>query len=198
MMVLNTDTKFFTNEDGSNLYDRFNHTLKSAKYFDVLVGYFRTSGFHRLYKSLSNVEKIRILVGINTDYDTYKFIQESRQINFLETQVKTKEYFNNSIVAEFEESEDSINIEESVQKFKELLKANKLEIKAFPSDKIHAKVYISRYGEDAPLYGSVITGSSNFTENGLNAQYEFNVELKDTPDVKFAQDKFADLWTQAV
>lgn len=37
-----------------------------------------------------------------------------------------------------------------------------------------------------PIFGSVVTGSNNFTENGLNAQYEFNVELKDTPDVKYA------------
>ncbi len=69
-MISTTDTKFFTNELGSTLYDRFNHTLKSARFFDTLVGYFRTSGFYRLYKSLDNVEKIRILVG----NDMYRFI----------------------------------------------------------------------------------------------------------------------------
>lgn len=36
---------FFTNENGQTLEDRFNKIIKSnTKYFDVLVGYFRTSG----------------------------------------------------------------------------------------------------------------------------------------------------------
>ena len=43
-----TDTTFFTNEPGYALLDRFKKTLEHVKYFDVLVGYFRTSGFHQL------------------------------------------------------------------------------------------------------------------------------------------------------
>ena len=43
-------------------------------------------------------------------------------------------------------------------------------------------------------FGSVITGSSNFSEAGLINNLEFNVELKDYPDVKFALDKFEELW----
>lgn len=199
-MSKTADTKFFTNDNNSNLYNRFNDTLKNACYFDALVGYFRTSGFHRIYKSLNEVKKIRILVGINTDYETYKLIQEVKQINFLETQVQTKQYFNRAVVNEFDNSEDSFDVEESVAKFIELLKSNRLEIKAFPSDKIHAKVYITRYSEpvSSVLEGSVVTGSSNFTENGLNAQYEFNVELKDPADYKFALNKFEELWAIAV
>jgi hypothetical protein len=30
--------------------------------------------------------------------------------------------------------------------------------------------------------------------NGLQNNLEFNVELKDTPDVKFALDSFEELW----
>ena len=65
------DLTFFTNETGQTLGDRFNKIIKSnTKYFDVLVGYFRTSGFYQLYEALENVEKIRILVGINVDNET--------------------------------------------------------------------------------------------------------------------------------
>ena len=195
----NTDTKFFTNEPNNSLYDRFNKTLQSAKYFDVLVGYFRTSGFHLIYKSLENVEKIRILIGINTDYETYKLIKESEKGELFktQTQAKTKEIIKDSIVKEYENSQDNYDVELSVRKFKELIAQKKLEIKAYPSADIHAKVYISRY--DSPLlYGSVVTGSSNFTENGLKAQYEFNVELKDKVDVDFALAKFEELWEKGV
>lgn len=56
----NTDLTFFTNEPGQSLLGRFKATLKDTKFFDVLVGYFRASGFYQLYESLEDVEKIRI------------------------------------------------------------------------------------------------------------------------------------------
>ena len=47
-------------------------------------------------------------------------------------------------------------------------------------------------------YGSVITGSSNFSEAGLLNNLEFNVELKDSRDVDFALEKFEELWVKGV
>ena len=199
MACNSTDTRFFTNSDGSNLYERFNHTLKNAQYFDALVGYFRTSGFHRLYKSFDKVEKIRILVGINVDRQVFDAIETIRQQKLdFNSQIKIKEQFKEEIKREFENSEDTENVDFGVKKFKELLQDGKLELRACREKNIHAKVYITRYNEDMPIYGSVITGSSNFTENGLNAQYEFNVELKDTPDVKYALERFEELWEKAI
>ena len=72
--IMRKRTKFYTNEEGNTLYERFNQTLKNAQYFDSLVGYFRTSGFYRLYKSLDNVEKIRILIGLNIDKQTFDIV----------------------------------------------------------------------------------------------------------------------------
>ena len=63
-----TDLKFFTNEPDRDLYSRFSAILKSnTQFFDVLVGYFRSSGFFKLYDAMKDVEKIRILVGLNVD-----------------------------------------------------------------------------------------------------------------------------------
>lgn len=96
MACNSTDTRFFTNSDGSNLYERFNHTLKNAQYFDALVGYFRTSGFHRLYKSFDKVEKIRILVGINVDRQVFDAIETIRQQKLdFNSQIKIKEQSKN-------------------------------------------------------------------------------------------------------
>ena len=195
-----TDLKFFTNEPGETLHGRFVNTLKYAQYFDVLVGYFRTSGFNRLHKSFDSVEKIRILVGLNADYKTYEIIQSAnvqQSIDF-ESHKKTREQFSESLIAEMDHEEDSSDVESSTRAFIELLRSGKLELKAHPSRDIHAKVYISRYPSDFPNYGSVITGSSNFSESGFVAQREFNVELKDTTDVKFALEKFEELWKEAV
>jgi len=46
--------------------------------------------------------------------------------------------------------------------------------------------------------GRVITGSSNFSESGLAANLEFNVELKNRSDYEFALAKFNELWQPSV
>lgn len=63
--MADTDLTFFSNKPGCTLLDRFIHLLKDVRFFDILVGYFRSSGFFRLYKSFEHIEKIRILVGLN-------------------------------------------------------------------------------------------------------------------------------------
>ena len=78
LMSKNSDIKFFTNDSEDTLKSRFVSTLKDAKFFDILVGYFRTSGFAIMYPSLEGVEKIRILVGINVDKKTSHLLQQSR------------------------------------------------------------------------------------------------------------------------
>ncbi len=47
-----SDLTFITNEKNRNLLERFKVLIKDTRLFDVLVGYFYTSGFHALYKSL--------------------------------------------------------------------------------------------------------------------------------------------------
>src|SRR3989344_1516716 len=74
----------------------------------------------------------------------------------------------------------------------------KLEIKAYPSQNIHAKVYIVTFKEGDRDLGRVITGSSNLTQSGLADNLEFNVELKNSLDYNFAIQKFEDLWKDAV
>ena len=59
-----SDLTFITNENGQTLLERFKILIKDTRLFDVLVGYFYTSGFYSLYKSLETTEKLRILIGI--------------------------------------------------------------------------------------------------------------------------------------
>jgi superfamily II DNA/RNA helicase len=200
---MTTDTRFFTNDGGMTLLDRFKATLKDSRFFDVLVGYFRLSGFHRLYDSFENIEKTRILVGLNVDRETYDIIrynQEQGLIDF-ESDKNVIRQCERNWIGEVEAIADNhAQIKLGIEKFIELLKSDRLEIKAYPSHNIHAKVYINRYNDAVShvQYGSVITGSSNFSESGLVAQREFNVELKDRPDVDFALNQFEALWKDAV
>ena len=109
-----------------------------------------------------------------------------------------KDYFGDLLVSEIENSADAKEVEDGILKFVEFIQSGKIEIKAHPSRNVHAKVYISRYREDDRDFGNVITGSSNFSEAGLVAQREFNVQLKNSADVKYALEKFEALWKEAV
>ena len=198
MVVNATDTMFFTNEPGLKLEDRFKSTLVNVETFDILVGYFRTSGFKALCNEFENIDKIRILIGLSTDKQTIDAYQKSKQLDFLESHSNTKDIFSKELEKELYSSEDNYDVEYSIRKFVEFLRSGKLELRAFPSRDLHAKVYISKFRKDDRDYGRVITGSSNFSENGLNSQYEFNVELKNSIDVKYAQEKFDNLWAMSV
>lgn len=200
--MVQNDLKFFTNEPERDLYSRFAKILKSnTQFFDVLVGYFRTSGFFKLYPSLESVEKIRILVGLNVDRFTVKIIdrmkEEVQYSSF--THKEGKEILEQTIEGEFENSATTSEVEKGVRVFIDWLKSGKLEMRMFTESPIHAKVYIMRKDpEKVPdMFGSVITGSSNFSEAGLLNNIEFNVELKDAADVQFALDKFEELWNKS-
>ena len=75
---MSNDTKFITNEGKQNLRDRFRVLIKDTRFFDALVGYFYTSGFYALYKSLENSEKIRILIGLKSGKETFDLIQSAQ------------------------------------------------------------------------------------------------------------------------
>ncbi|MCG7993202.1 MAG: SNF2-related protein [Candidatus Thiodiazotropha lotti] len=211
-----TDLTFFTNDQNQTLLDRFKATLADTQLFDVLVGYFRSSGFYQLYDSIEPVEKTRILVGLGIDDETYRAIDTFRaQAVFdFESHKNAKNVFQENLIEEIEASEESDDkLEQGLKKFIEFMQTDcsapnddpkqgdngkKLEIRAFPSRNIHAKVYIGRFAPEDRDYGFVITGSSNFSYLGLVANREFNVELRQRRDVEYALDQFEELWLQSV
>jgi len=202
-LVMHNDLTFFTNEPERNLYDRFNKILKSnTKFYDILVGYFRTSGFYLMYPAMEDVEKIRILVGLNVDRKTVQIIQKagSAQMSFEMSHKEVKAEFSKDVADEMQNSEDSHGVEQGVKTFIKWLQCGKLEMRIYPDAPIHAKVYIMRKDmEKVPdQFGAVITGSSNFSQAGLVNNLEFNVELKNSRDVEFALEKFENLWEMSI
>lgn len=196
------DLTFFTNEENNTLYDRFNKILNNnVQFFDILVGYFRSSGFYKMYESMEKVEKTRILVGLNLDKKSVEMIHTAYneiQTDFTSNK-EAKEQYSKEVNREIESSEDSKDVEIGIKKFIEFVKTGKLEIRVYPHHPIHAKVYIMRKDQEkSDDFGKVITGSSNFSNAGLIGQLEFNVELKDSRDVQFALDKFEELWKDSI
>ncbi len=199
--MINTDLTFITNEEQQNLKTRFRILIKDTKFFDCLVGYFYTSGFYAVYKSLENTENIRILIGISTSKQTYDSLKKANQnpqqaLQF--SHAETKHEYSELVEKELEDSEDKREVEEGVEKFIEWIRGKKLEIRAYPSQNIHAKLYIMTFAEGDRDIGRIITGSSNFTQSGLVDNLEFNVELKNRADYEFAKNKFEELWQNSV
>lgn len=201
--MFQNDLKFFTNEPERDLYSRFSTVLRSnTQFFDILVGYFRTSGFFKLYESLETVEKIRVLVGINVDRFTVKIIDRSKnEVKLASIPAKeSQEILSAEIEKEFEHANTDSDVEKGVRVFVDWLKTGKVEMRIYTESPIHAKVYIMRKNpEKVPdMYGCVITGSSNFSLAGLVNNLEFNVELKDACDVEFALKRFDALWEKSI
>ena len=104
------DLTFFTNEENNTLHDRFNKILNNnVQFFDVLVGYFRSSGFYKMYESMENIEKTRILVGLNLDKKSVEMIHTAyneMQVDFTSNK-EAKEQYSKEVNDDIETSEDS-------------------------------------------------------------------------------------------
>ena len=155
------DLTFFTNEENNTLHDRFNKILNNnVQFFDVLVGYFRSSGFYKMYESMEKVEKTRILVGLNLDKKSVEMIHTAyneMQVDFTSNK-EAKEQYSKEVNEDIETSEDSKEVEIGIKKFIEFVRTGKLEIRVYPHHPIHAKVYIMRKDQEkSEDFGKVIT-----------------------------------------
>lgn len=197
-------TKFFTNQNDNSLLKKFEGVftnIESIRHFDALVGYFRTSGYFKVRAFLDRIPKIRILVGINVDQLIKKYHDKGQL--YLENPDETKADFLDEIIKNIQDANYDEVTEKGILQFIDDLVSGKIELRAHPKKKIHAKVYIFRpatFNEYAPC--EVITGSSNLTDAGLGANpesnYEFNVSLREYEDVKFATEEFERLWAESV
>ncbi|MCX6014527.1 MAG: phospholipase D-like domain-containing protein [Chloroflexales bacterium] len=200
------DTRIFTNAPGNTLLARFKSVLADdVQFLDILVGYFRFSGFNQLYESLDKTDTIRVLVGLNIDSQSYTFIDQindeqaaAKQFSMLSHE-ETRKAFKQSYDAEANNATDEGEVRQSHKLFLKMLREKKLIIRVHPERNLHAKVYIMRFRQPPRSdYGTVITGSSNFSANGFVDQYEFNVQLKDKADVEHSLRIFEELWKEGV
>lgn len=192
-------TNFFTNEKENTLLEKIEGVFKYRKvyFFDALVGYFRASGYFRIRKFIQQTPHIRILVGINVDKLTYQANQQGLLFNPNEEQ--SQEEFFNDIKKNIQEAKYDKEVEDGMYQFIEDITSGRIEMRIHPKQNIHAKIYIFREEIYHPHgYGSVITGSSNLTEAGLEKNFEFNVELRYDDDIRFATETFEKLWAESV
>ena len=193
----------FTNREGNTLMKEFEGILENnpqVKNLDAVVGFLRASGYFSLRPFLDNINKVRILIGIDVD----KYIARAHQKGelFFGAEEEVKDECLKKLKEDIEQSNYTKQVEDGMLQMLQDMIDGKLELRAHPSKKIHAKFYIL-YPDNfnQHTFGTVITGSSNLSGNGLglgeDKQYEFNVKLTQYEDVAFAKHEFELLWEEA-
>jgi len=196
-------SKFFTNSNERNLFDKFKGILEEMKdlyAFHALVGYFRSSGYFALQPFLKNLQEIKILVGIDVDQ---VFAETQRKgLMFFGDEVKTKKEFLNRFIEDINQAKYTKEVEDGIKQFVQDLIDGRIEVRAHSTKALHAKFYLflpEVHTEHSD--GRVIMGSSNLTAAGLGikvaSNFELNVVLKDYDDVKFTRDEFEKLWAES-
>jgi len=171
-----------------------------VQHLDAVVGFLRASGYFTLRPFLDSVHKVRILIGIDVD----KYIARAHQkgVLFFGAEEEVKEECLRLLKQDIEQSHYTKQVEDGMLQMVQDMMDGRLELRAHPSKKIHAKLYIL-YPDNfnQHTFGAAITGSSNLSGNGLgigeDKQYEFNVKLTQYDDVAFAKHEFELLWEEA-
>ena len=198
-------SNFFTNQGENTLYKKFVGVFKhmqNIEYFKSVIGYFRASGYFAIRKHFPAEMKIKIIAGINVD--PFIALAQKKGLLFNLNAKDTKEAFTESIQDDILNAKYGKSVEEGILQLIGDIVDERIEIRAHNSKKLHSKFYIflsPNFNEHNPN-GMVIMGSSNLTAQGLGLEdvehnYEMNIELRDYPNVKFADDEFEKLWQQS-
>ncbi len=207
-------TKFFTNRDNNTLENRLRDILshhQGITHLEFLVGYFRISGFRKIAALLDGITHGRILVGINVDRLTLEAKERGVKLNLTDFEKMSGRFVQEQLFGDADRGYRGLvgepysqKVDESVMLFAKMIADKRIEIRISPEKNIHSKIYILREDEitrhdgTTEYKGSVITGSSNLSENGLTRNFEFNVELRDSDDIAFALAEFDNLWAGAI
>ena len=76
----------------------------------------------------------------------------------------------------------------------EMMKSKQLEIRIYPKEKLHAKVYIFQPKDNSFAQGLGIVGSSNLSLAGISHNSELNLKTYNPPDINQLLSWFHELW----
>ena len=193
---------FITNTDNL-LSDIINGILPKSQSLDVLVGYFYFSGYKLISEKIID-KHVRILVGLDIDTRITKSVREIDILaGYNKSRGQLKEDYYNNFVKLFNET-DFLDNEPKLKSFKlfyEKIKMGTLEIRK-TEDPCHAKMYIFDFkdeiSENGQFPGSVITGSSNLSYDGLAGRVEINSRFNDRQSHIDAKAIFGELWDKSI
>lgn len=156
-----------------------------ARAFDIATGYFEIGALLALDSHWQPLEKIRILMGSETNHRTRKALLEA-------VRSKVEQVLDASI-----ESDKQANpFLRGVPGIVEALKSRQIECRVYDRDKFHAKAYIT-HAKLEVVGSQALVGSSNFTGAGLTKNIELNIQVQSAREVAQLQEWYEEHWEVA-
>jgi len=200
----------FTNRQNDKLIDALKRELVHAKRADFVVGWFFLTGLKELQKEIDGLEKLRILAGSRTNKATAEIMllsekyEEAVAKKLEDLRYPNEEKIQHILNQEAEEIVKHIsaikpskeNIE-FIKWFWQKLNEGKIEIRIYPKETLHAKLYLvhpNDANDDKKSSGIAFLGSSNLSISGLSLNTELNIALEDEKNYKFLSNWFEELW----
>ena len=156
-----------------------------ARAFDIATGFFEIGALLALDGKWQSLEKIRVLMGAETNYRTRRVL-----LNAVRTQ--TVEMLNQSIESDKQDNP----FLHGVPAILDGLRHGQIECRIYDKRKFHAKTYIT-HAKLEVVGSQALVGSSNFTKPGLTQNIELNVQIQSAREVAQLQDWFEAHWKDA-
>ncbi|MCZ7533822.1 MAG: phospholipase D-like domain-containing protein [Acidimicrobiia bacterium] len=145
-----------------------------ASSFDIATGYFDIGALLSLNGKWQKLDKIRILMGVETTSKTRAIILKSAQD-------KGVAVLNESL----EDEKPGNPLLDGVTEIQEAIRSGRIEVRVYAKDKFHAKAYITHSSLNV-IGSQALVGSSNFTKPGLSQNVELNLRIENSNDVDAA------------
>ena len=176
---------FITNQKSAGskkLGERLGELMGHADRLDMLVGFFFFSGVKVLYDALKARAgmKLRVLVGMEAEMAMGNLVESLRKEGDNSANAIKDRFFESMRKIVGSSEVDTKAFHDRLDLFVEMLESQRLELRK-TRDPNHAKLYIFTMDEETKTVREKIwiTGSSNFSEPGLNLRDELNVEISD-------------------
>lgn len=189
----------------NKLVDALKKKLTKSDRADFVVGWFFLTGLRELQGEIDKLGKLRILAGSRTNKATAEIMLLSEQYEeAVKKQLEDLQYPNEAKIKEILNYESEAVVkhistikptEENIEFIKWFwgkLREDKIEIRLYPKETLHAKLYLLHANGKKP--GMAFVGSSNLSISGISSNTELNVALPEKENYEFLSGWFENLW----
>jgi phosphatidylserine/phosphatidylglycerophosphate/cardiolipin synthase-like enzyme len=156
-----------------------------ASGFDIATGHFEVGALLALDGKWQQLEKIRILMGADTNHRTRKAMLEAVSKRIID-----------ALDAGLEADKDANPFLNGVPAIVDALRSGRIECRVYDREKFHAKAYIT-HAKLEVVGSQALVGSSNFSVPGLTKNIELNVQIQSAREVAQLQEWFEAHWKDA-
>ena len=171
------------------LSDKLNSLLKRSITVHIASGFFRISGWDLVKENFKDIEKMKLVMGINTNIETAEEIDKGYKKKDIMKKDFLKKIYEELDDLEYDQIQNSLDLYRFIE-------SGKIDVRIYDKQFFHSKVYLF-YHKDADFPCTSIIGSSNFTNKGLTHNIELNSVLRSKSAYDYLIEWFNEIWEEA-